>query len=224
MHRIYLAKCFLVKRLDVKVDTAQDLQAHSHNDGACGIMSRMPCNSAQFTEKYLFLDFDGPLHPSTTLQGKNVGLIASNPTALRDAGFFVWADALEEVLLQAEASQPVRINVIVNSSWRAQAWYSPPVIRQALGALGERICGFTRSDLPRAQAVHDLCERMGIEDYLVIDDDIRAFEGHDDIQQHLLAVNPLRGVREPQVSSALLQWAAAEVPRPCGCLTPSSLG
>ena len=56
------------------------------------------------TEKYLFLDFDGPMHPTTTLQGKNVALLASSPSALREAGFFVWADALEQLLAQAEAA------------------------------------------------------------------------------------------------------------------------
>lgn len=189
----------------------------------------MPCATttsipgSEPAEKYLFLDFDGPLHPSTTLQGKNVGLLAASPAALREAGFFIWSDRLEQLLAEAEAahSGSLRINVIVHSSWRAQPWFSTPVIRQALGALGERICGFTRCELPRGQAVEDLCMRMGIEDYVVLDDDIRAFADCPVVQQHLIAVNPLRGVCDESVTSSLAQWAHAEPTVPSGTPTPS---
>lgn len=173
-------------------------------------------------EKYLFLDFDGPLHPTTAIQGRNVGLLASSPSALRAAGFFVWADRLEDLLAQAEATQPnLRVNVIVHSSWRAQAWFNPAVIRQSLGALGERVCGYTRMDLDRAQAVQELCERMAITDYAILDDDIQAFAGSPSIRQRLVAVNPLRGVSEEAVGSTLLDWAAAVGPAPTGSPAPS---
>ena len=174
--------------------------------------------------KYLFLDFDGPLHPSTTLQGKNVGLLASSPSALRSAGFFIWSDLLEDILCRAEASNPaLQISIIVHSSWRAQTWFSTPVIRQALGSLGQRICGFTRTELGRAEAVAELCERMGITDYLILDDDVKSFAGREPVCSRLLAVSPLSGVRDSQVQDALLEWATVATPRPTGEPTPTAV-
>lgn len=177
--------------------------------------------SSDSTEKFLFLDFDGPLHPSTTLQGKHVALLASSPAALREAGFFVWADDLEQMLVAAESQGDVRISVIVCSSWRAQSWFSPPVIRQALGPLGARICGYTDNALPRAHAIDELCTRMGIDDYAILDDDIRAFEDLPHVREHLVAVNPLRGVRDPQVRLNLTKWLAAAAPVPTGTPEPT---
>jgi hypothetical protein len=180
-------------------------------------------------DKYVFLDFDGAVHPSTTLQGKNVALLANSPAALRDAGFFVWADDLELMLAEVEAEadagdgERIRIHVIVHSSWRAQPWFSAPVIREALGALGQRVCGYTRPELPRGEAVEELCDRMEIEDYLVLDDDTAAFVAHPRVQGHLLALNPLRGVREPHVRACLARWATARTaPSPCGSPSPAA--
>lgn len=177
---------------------------------------------AYVAEKFLFLDFDGPLHPTPTLQGKNVGLLANNPAALRNAGFFRWSDHLEHLLQCAEHANPgTRINVIVHSSWRAQAWFSLPVIREALGQLGERICGFTRMELGRGPAVQELCDRMGIDDYLILDDDVAAFNVVPAVREHLVPIHPLRGVMDAHVDLALMHWACAEAPVPTGMPVPA---
>lgn len=189
----------------------------------CSTVSTEQSTTTPVAQKYLFLDFDGPLHPSTTLQGKNVALLASSPTGLRAAGFFIWAELLEGVLRQAEAAHPggLRIHVIVHSSWRAQPWFSTPVIRQALGCLGQRICGFTRSELPRAEAVAELCARMDIEDFLVLDDDVAAFQEHPGINSRLVPVSPLHGVRDANVQAALLEWATLPTVCPTGEPSPA---
>lgn len=150
--------------------------------------------------KTLFLDFDGPLHPATAIQGKDMATLALLGAAeIRKAGFFCWNEALEDALAINH-----EIGIVVHSSWRNQPWMSSALAREILGPLGHRFQGFATPHVPRERAVEECITRMGIEDFLILDDAHAEFKK---LSPFLIAPNPLRGVSDQSILARVALWS-----------------
>lgn len=153
--------------------------------------------------KALFLDFDGVLHPSTHVIGKDMaGLALQGSQAISDTGMFCWVSALEHALNQEHSSE--EIGIVVHSSWRSASWATPQLIRELLGPLGHRFMGFVEPNVPREQAIDRFIMRTGIVDHLILDDAIREFGPG---RRDLVITNPLLGVSEECVLATIRCWA-----------------
>lgn len=153
--------------------------------------------------KVLFLDFDGPLHPTEVVRdfvyrGQDMGSL------MGDMGLFRWVNALHACLAQKPDMSDVAI--VVHSSWRRLL--NNDQMRQALGPLAPQFMGITDTELGRYEGIMDMVQRLelGPEDYCVVDDAIDAYPAN---FGQLVVVNPLRGVQEPAVRRRIQQWAQA---------------
>lgn len=156
-------------------------------------------------QKALFLDFDGPLHPSTAIEG-----IRRPPDqqTCKDRQLFRWARHLEEIIAPLSEERRAEILIVAHSSWRKIDGLSQSLIRESLGPiLSEMYVGMTRPDLGRWESILDTCNRFDIDDYLIIDDATKEFpEG----LPQLVICNPLKGLSDPQVQDRIAEWATAQ--------------
>lgn len=161
----------------------------------------------------LFLDFDGPLHPITAIEGlvPSAGLLSSD--VVRTHGLFRWVDKLDQALAGHDD-----VAIVVHSAWASYA--SNQELRQVLGPLASRFVGITPRDQERWPGIREVVERFGIETYRVLDDAVHRFPA--DLPE-LIAVDPLLGLSEDAPLKALRTWlkesAVAVLEESCG--TPS---
>lgn len=126
---------------------------------------------------------------------------------MRSKGLFCWSEDLEDAIREAEQRTGDDIALVIHSTWRKQPWVSLQLLREALGPLGHRLVALTSPHLEREDSILDLVQRAGIDDYIVIDDAAREFSPR--IQQ-LVVTNPLCGVSDPAVLSAVQDWVGAD--------------
>lgn len=157
------------------------------------------------SNKVLFLDFDGPLHPSTAIEG-----IRRPPDAqtCKERELFRWARHLEEILATLSDEQRAEILIAAHSSWRKIDGLSQGLIRDSLGpVLSEMYVGMTRPDLNRWDSIQDMCDRFEIDDFLIIDDATKEFP--ENLPQ-LVICNPLKGLSDLAVQERITAWATTE--------------
>lgn len=156
----------------------------------------------------LFLDFDGVLHRSTDIVGKDVSSLAlQGSEAILATGLFRWTGLLEESLAQADGSDDIA--VVVHSSWRNQRWMSSSLARTLLGPLGRRFAGFVEAHTPREKAIDDFVTRLSLESILILDDARDEFVH----SESLIVTNPLQGVSDVSVLEQVRSWADSSKPR-----------
>jgi hypothetical protein len=146
----------------------------------------------------LFLDFDGPLHPTSAIAGllPRRGLLSSPEVKQRE--LFRWVPMLEQALADHED-----VVIVVHSAWATHA--SNEELRAALGPLTGRYVGITPRDRDRWPGIQDTVERFGITSYRIIDDAVESFPA--DLAQ-LIAVDPMLGLSDPRPRQLLAQWLA----------------
>lgn len=107
---------------------------------------------------YLYLDFDGVLHPlDTPALGAN-GQLLDNPD------LFCWLPILADLL----APHPT-VKIIVSSDWRRL--FDDDALTRLLGPLGPRFAGITETiDRNRANEILHDATRRGIENWIALDD------------------------------------------------------
>lgn len=157
------------------------------------------------SNKALFLDFDGPLHPSTAIEG-----IRRPPDAdaCKERQLFRWAPHLEDALSTLSDEQRADLLIVAHSSWRKIEGLSQGLIRESLGPmLAEMYVGMTRPDLDRWESIQDTCQRFDIEDFLIIDDATAEFPAG---LPQLVICNPLKGLSDPLVQSRITEWASSD--------------
>jgi len=144
----------------------------------------------------IFLDFDGPLHPTSAIEGltPSRGVLLSEAGGSR--GLFRWLCHLEEALVGHED-----VAIVVHSAWASYA--TNDELRTVLGALAERFVGITPRDMDRWEGIRHVIDRFGIDSYRVIDDAVDKFP--DGLQQ-LIAVSPLSGLSDPAARHQIRQW------------------
>lgn len=153
----------------------------------------------------LFLDFDGVLHPSTVVLDVDRLALTANPLAtIAKHRMLRWAPLLEELLCECQAQTGEEYTIAVHSSWRKTNWATNSVLRQALGPLGHRFLGVTNPQLERQASIQDLCQRCGVDDFLIVDDDRSAFAPG---TMNLVVTNPLCGLSDRQCLDQIRSWA-----------------
>lgn len=159
-------------------------------------------------QKILFLDFDGPLHPTSAIQGLHS---APDERIFSARNLFCWAHHLETIFTSLPETQRQNTLIAAHSSWRRLAGLSQPLIRQYLGPnLGRQYIGMTRPDLPRWESIQDMCNRGGFENFLIVDDAVEEFPA--DLPQ-LVVCDPLLGLSDHKVQNAIREWmASGEIP------------
>lgn len=157
----------------------------------------------------LFLDFDGVLHPSTEIMGKDLASLAlRGADALIDAGLFRWTGVLEDELARCRGAAD--ISIVVHSSWRDQPWLSSTLARDLLGRLGHRLEGFVAQHTPRATAISEFASRHSLQDILILDDAVHEFSN----EPALVVTNPLLGVTEESTLARIRSWARDSARQP----------
>lgn len=171
-----------------------------------GAWLRLPRRSCEHSAmKTLFLDFDGVLHPSTAVLDVDRLAMSANPLdTIAKHDLMRWAGLLEDALSDCHEQTGKDYVVAVHSSWRKTGWATNSVLRRALGPLGHRFLCVTNARLQRHESILDLCERCGIDDYLIVDDDRSAFAPG---TTNLLVTNPLLGLSDPHCLGQIRVWA-----------------
>lgn len=169
------------------------------------------------TQKVIFLDFDGPLHPSTAIEG-----IRQPPdeAACLDRNLFRWAIHLDILLSKLSNEKRSSILIAAHSSWRKIPGLSQQLIRQLLGPrLAKQYVGMTRPDLPRWESIQEMCARAEFDDILIIDDAKDEFPAG---LAQLVVCNPLKGLSDPAIQAQIFNWARTshcDVEKPARRLT-----
>lgn len=144
------------------------------------------------------LDLDGVSHPCSAVEGLQPSLMmyGGYQQAVVDRGLFRWLPKLHEVLL----GHP-DVCLVVHSKWRAILSNSDLV--SILGGLGDRLLGVTDLSLPRAQGIEAFMDAAGVDSWVAIDDDVRAFAG---LEDRLIVTDPDLGLADPRVTERLMEW------------------
>lgn len=154
--------------------------------------------------KTLFLDFDGVLHPSIAILGKDIATLALHGSEhILASGLFKWNELLEAALSESEEE----VVIVVHSSWRNQPWMSTSLARDLLGPLAHRFEGFVELREPREKAISEFADRMKVDDFLILDDSRAEFSV---LLDRLLLTNPLSGVSEASTLAQIRAWTSAK--------------
>lgn len=152
------------------------------------------------TPKIIFLDFDGPLHPTTAIDGVRR---PPDEASFLERDLFRWAFHLDVALSKAKDRE--NILIAAHSSWRQIPGLSQNLIREKLGPrLGAQYVGMTRPELKRWESIQEMCKRGGFDDFLIIDDAINEFP--ENLPQ-LVVCNPLKGLSDPTIQRRVIDWA-----------------
>lgn len=116
------------------------------------------------TKPTLFLDIDGPLHPT------NAPYLTQNG-GMAGEGLFRWLPKLQEAL-----SQFPDVQVVLHSSWR-YCWDTDEEVRKNLPPeLNAIIVATTgREEIRRYESILAYIQAHNIEKYVIVDDDSNAF-------------------------------------------------
>jgi len=153
--------------------------------------------------KAVFADFDGVFHPSPEILDKDMpSLVMRGADAVLSTGLFRWTGLVEDVLAQSPGGEDIA--VVVHSSWRNMGWADSRLVRQLLGPLGHRFEGFVQRHVPREQSIREFIDRVGIDQYVILDDARREFVLE---QDNLIVTNPLVGMSDPAALAHLGRWA-----------------
>ena len=145
--------------------------------------------------RVLFLDLDGPLHPTEAIQGLAPG-IDRLPVAARERMLFRWLPHLESLL-----EEHPDVGIVVHSAWRRYA--SNSELREVLGPLADRFLGVTSTDITRHAGIEEIARRFGIDTYLIVDDALEEFPAG---CPQLCAVDPNTGIAACDVQERIRGW------------------
>lgn len=156
--------------------------------------------------KTIFLDFDGPLHPTESIRG-----IPSPITqqVIDERNLFRWVPLLEDAVANSPACVREGLCIAAHSSWRLRFDVDQQIVRNNLRSLASYYVGMTNPALLRWPSIQDMCQRAQIEDYLIIDDAIDEFPQN---LQQLIVCSPSKGLSDQDVMSRLTQWLHSEAP------------
>lgn len=136
--------------------------------------------------RFLFLDFDGVLHPSGGPPGQTLP--------------FEFNDALAQLL-----KPHPDVAVVVHSTWREV--HSLDLIRDFLAALGGRPIDVAGPG-EKGPAILSYLNRAGIAQdgsrWRILDDQPEAFP--DDLRPWVVSCDPLLGITDPDAQERLLRW------------------
>lgn len=143
--------------------------------------------------RYLYLDFDGVLHPDGSEAIDERGRLIDNPV------LFSWLPVLTELL---EPFPEVRI--IVSSDWRRL--FDDAALIKLLGPLGIRFVGVVEHiSPPRDQEIlHDALQR-GLQDWIALDDHRSVHEAAR-TDPRFIACAPATGITGETVQLAVRAW------------------
>lgn len=146
--------------------------------------------------RYLFLDFDGVLHPADA--HFSLETVKVPQQQLRAAGLFEHVDMLSVLLV---AYQDVRL--VVHSSWRLT--HSDAELQYLLGPLGERLHGATNRSLDRQESIIDFVARhdLGLAQYRILDDQVHLLP---DLSDAVIQCDSRLGISEPHALLQLRAW------------------
>jgi len=146
----------------------------------------------------IFLDIDGVLHPTTAIEHFNPLMPLAESMARHQ--LMRWCDDLADLM---DGHDDVLL--FVHSSWRFQ--FENADLRMALGRLGHLYEGITdQEERNRFPSITQMAARAGLDDYLILDDARDAFPA--DCAQ-LVLCNPLLGITEDRVKTAVRTWLQA---------------
>jgi len=149
-------------------------------------------------QQYLFLDFDGPLHPAQAyVQVDDVHLPL---TKLQAAGLFFHLNVLEEFL-----SDHRNLGIVVHSSLRLTHSYAE--LQGLLGPLGQRVVGVTQRELDRELSILEFVRRRRIaaEQYRVLDDQPELFPRLAGTC-NFISCDPVEGIAASVPMAQLAHW------------------
>jgi hypothetical protein len=150
--------------------------------------------------KAIFLDFDGPLHPTDSIRGMG-GQVTQHEIDKR--GLFRWVKNLEQIIESAPPETKENLFIAVHSSWRALRGLDQELIRKNLGGLSMYYIGMTDPELGRWQSIVEMCKRGGLEDIIIIDDATSEFP---DGLKELVRCSPITGLSDPLVLERIGGW------------------
>ncbi|MCY0857539.1 HAD domain-containing protein [Cupriavidus sp. D39] len=152
--------------------------------------------------KFLFLDFDGVLHPVSALDG--FAMRMAQDAAISYGRLFRWTWVLEESLEGAD------VNIVVHSSWRR--FLGTAQLLQYLGPLANRYCGIANLEMSRWQGIRHAASQLELADdeWVVLDDHASQFP--DPPPRQLVLCNPESGIWEPRVRERVRAWAVGKQP------------
>lgn len=137
----------------------------------------------------LFIDIDGVLHPTDATD--------------HSTGWFCWLHVLFALL---EPHPEVRL--VVHSSWRYE--YEDAELRQLLGPVGKWFSG-SAPRMRREQAIHAVLQanKAAVASYLVLDDDVKEFEGS---SLNVVFCDSKLGISEARVQALVAAWLSSTAP------------
>lgn len=159
--------------------------------------------------KFLFLDFDGVLHPDEVYlyPGRGIVLKTANlPPEFEGHELFCYADAL------AAALEPFpRVRIVLSTSWVPSIGFSRTVKRLP-EALRRRVIGstfhsrytvFWRRQTRYEQIIEHVCHKHLGADWLAIDNDDQGWP--DGMRDHLVHTDDNLGIGDSQALKELIR-------------------
>lgn len=155
----------------------------------------------------LFLDFDGVLHPSRAVLGKN------GPELRGDGSLFMWADGLVELLTQRP-----HVQIVLSTSWvryldfeHVRDYLPQPLRRRVIGSTWQRIQtdpAFSKglqlsywSDASHYRQIKRWVDLHRLRRWVAIDDDAQGWNESD--RDRLVQTDAEIGLSDPAVIARL---------------------
>ncbi|QOT76344.1 HAD domain-containing protein [Cupriavidus basilensis] len=150
--------------------------------------------------KYLFLDFDGVLHPVSALQ--SFAMRMPRRAAIQQGRLFRWTQILEELLHGSD------VHIIVHSAWRRLV--GEPELLEYLGLLAARYCGVTNFELTRWNGIRHAVAQLSLNEgeWCVLDDHASQFP--DPLPSEVVLCDPELGIWDASVRNRIRAWAIGE--------------
>lgn len=152
------------------------------------------------TQKFLSLDFDGVLHPSTEVQGYPSSGLPLSAWIQNKPGLLRWAPLIRDALEGSECA------VLVHSTWRRHLRDSELRALLEPHGLAPRFVGSVARDLAREPALVQTMQALGLDPsgILILDDAPAEFF---DLANRLLVCNPFLGVSDETILARIREWA-----------------
>lgn len=150
---------------------------------------------SSMTNKIVYLDYDGVLHPDGTPAIDEYGRLIDNPV------LFSWLPILVTLL---EPYPDVRI--IVSSDWRRL--FDDPALIKMLGPIGNRFAGVVErpSSSRVLEVLHD-AQTRDLFDWIALDDHKSVHEAAR-TDPRFIACDPMLGLTSGQIQLAVRAWLA----------------